>query len=262
VYRWLAEQDVSAVIELPMDTFTSEYEYMLHATAHHKKMVNGVSGFAPPERQELARLARELPDAFVDALRAAGVDTVIVHADRYGDDTPAMRAWLRRELDRGRLGYVGHFDAKTGQDWVFTVRPAAGGPAGRRPARPEDLDVFLYGAPVCTRSVAGVFEDPPGEHVFRGGAVFRGWTSSPYGIKKVDVWFENRRVKYPARVRPLPPVARCPGPPPVAYELAFPSRPADVREKTDVQVEVTDGRGKKTVFDDRWIGWISRPSVH
>jgi hypothetical protein len=28
-----------------------------------------------------------------------------------------------------------------------------------------------------------------------------------------------------------------------------------VRTKTDVQVEVTDGRGRKTVSDDRWIEW-------
>lgn len=248
VYRWLAEQEPRAIVELPMDKLSSEYQYMLRATAHHRKMVNGVSGFAPPERQELARLSKELSGAFVDALFAAGVDTVIVHADLYGEDGPAMRAWLRRELDRGRLRYVAHFDAKTGADWVFSLQRG-------KALRPRDLDVFLYGAPVCTRSIAGVFEFPPGAHVFRGGAAFRGWASSPHGIAKVDVWFENRRVKYPARLRPLPPASRCPGPPPVAYELVFTGRPEDVRERTDVQVEVTDGRGRKTVFDDRWIEW-------
>ena len=247
VYRWLAQQDVSAVMELPTDTFTSEYEYMLHATAHHKRIVNGVSGFSPPERHELSRLSKELTDGFVDALRAAGVDTVIVHSDRYGAEAPAMRAWLRRELDRGRLRYAGHFDAKTGADWVFTL---SDGPA----PRPHEVDVFLHGAPVCTRTVAGVLEFPPGEHVYRGGAVFRGWASSPHGIRSVDVWFDNRRTKYPARITQLA-GGRCPGPPPVSYELLFPSRPGDVRETTDVQVEVTDGTGRKTVFDDRWISW-------
>jgi hypothetical protein len=35
----------------------------------------------------------------------------------------------------------------------------------------------------------------------------------------------------------------------------FEQRPAAIRSRTDVQVEVTDGRGVKTVFDDRWFTW-------
>ncbi len=254
VYRWLAQQKVEAIVELPMDTLSSEYEYMLHATAHHQRMVNGVSGFSPPIRHELSLLSKELTDGFIDALRGAGVDTVIVHADRYGADGPEMREWLRRELDRGRLRYVAHFDAKTGADWVFSLRPAAGGPAGQRPARPRDVDVFLYGAATCTQSIAGVLEFPLGEHVFHGPARFRGWASSPHGIRSVELWFDNRRVSYRAATKPLA-VERCPGAPPVAFELTFPSRPRDVRRETDVQVEITDGRGRRMVLDDRWLTW-------
>jgi hypothetical protein len=255
VYRWLAQQRVSAIVELPMDTLSSEYEYMLHATTHHQRMVNGVSGFSPPERRELSRLSKEMTDGFVDALRVADVDTVIVHQDRYGAEARVMRDWLRRELDRGRLRYVAHFDARTGADWVFSLE---GGKAprafGSAQGRPRDVDVFLYGAATCTESIAGVFEFPPGDQVFRGPAQFRGWASSPHGIASVDVWLDNRRVKYPARMKPLA-SERCPGPPPVSYELVFPSRPDGVRKTTDVQVEVTDGRGNTAVFSDRWIRW-------
>ena len=254
VYEWLAKQEVAAIVELPMDKLSSEYEYMLHATKHHQRIANGVSGFAPPIRTELSRLSKELPDGFIDALREAGIDTVLVHSDRYGEDSQRMRDWLRRELDRGRLHYVAHFDAKTGADWVFSLRPAAGGPPVPRPARPRDVDVFLYGAATCTQSIAGVFEFPRGEQVFRGPAQFRGWASSPHGIASVDVWFNNRRVKYSAPMRTLA-SERCPGPPPVSYELTFPSRPEEVRIETDVQVEVTDGRGNIAVFPDRWILW-------
>ncbi len=261
VYAWLAQQKVAAIAELPMDTLASDYEYMLYATAHHQRMVNGVSGFAPPMRSELSRLSKEMNDAFTDALRNAGVDTVIIHSDRYGGaDAQLMRDWLRRELDRGRLHYVAHFDAKTGADWVFLLERRAGfSPPPREwraEARPtlSDLEIFLGGGATCTQSIAGALDFPPGGHPFRGPAQFRGWASSPHGIASVDVWFDNRRTKYGARVTPVQ-TDRCPGSHPVTFALNFASRPKNVREDTDVQVEVTDGRGNKTVFEDRWIRW-------
>lgn len=247
VYRWLARQDVAAVIELPMDALTSDYEYLLHATVHRKRIANGVSGFAPPLRGELSRLSHELSDALVDELRKANIELVIVHGDRYGAEGPRLREWLKRELARGRLRYVAHFDAKTGADWVFSLR-------GGKGPRPRDLEVFLFGAAVCTQSIAGALDAPPGEHRFRGAARFHGWASSPYGVKRVDLWFDNRGVRYPARIVTIP-YERCPGAPPVRFELDFPERPRDVRPKTDVQVEITDGRGRKAVLDDRWFSW-------
>ncbi|HEX6083176.1 MAG TPA: hypothetical protein VF266_01545 [Thermoanaerobaculia bacterium] len=243
VYTWLAKQKVSAVVELPMDTLSSEYEYMLHATAHHQRIVNGVSGFSPPLRDELSRLQHT--DEFLDK---APVELVIVHSDRYGGE-PAqrMRDWVHRELERGRLRYVAHFDAKTGADWVFSTR-------GGKGPRPHALNVFLYGGATCIDSVAGALVSPLGAQELRGRAELFGWASSPHGIAKVDFWFENRRVRYPARLTPLD-ERRCPGPPAVRFERVFPSRPDDIREKTDVQVEVTDRRGATAVFESRWISW-------
>ncbi|HYC87641.1 MAG TPA: hypothetical protein VEO54_00390 [Thermoanaerobaculia bacterium] len=243
VYEWLAKQKVSAIVELPMDTLSSEYEYMLHATAHHQRMVNGVSGFSPPLRDELSRLQHT--DAFLDK---APVELVIVHSDRYGGEPAVqMRDWVHRELERGRLRYVARFDAKTGADWVFSTR-------GGKGPRPHDLNVFLYGGPTCIQSVAGALLFPPGGHPYRGRAELYGWAFSPHGIARVDFWFENRRVRYPARLTPLND-RRCPGPPAVRFERVFPSRPGDVRETTDVQVEVTDRRGQTAVFESRWISW-------
>lgn len=247
VYRWLSAQKVAAVAEMPMDVLTSDYEYLLHAAVHHKPIVNGVSGFAPPIRAELSRLSHELGDAYIDALREAGVEWVIVHGDRYGEEGKKMRDWLGRELDRGRLRYVAHFDAKTGADWVFSLRGGHG-------PRPRDVDVFLYGAAVCTESISGALDFPPGAHRYRGPALFHGWAASPEGVARVDLWFNNRRVRYPARLAALPPQG-CAGAPPVRFERTFAARPGDVRRDTDVQVEVTDRKGKTTVFENRWISW-------
>lgn len=246
VYRWLSAQKVAAVAEMPMDVLTSDYEYLFHATAHHKPIVNGVSGFSPPIRAELSRLSHELGDSYIDALRAAGVEWVIVHGDRYGVEGRKMRDWLRRELDRGRLRYVAHFDAKTGADWVFSLR-------GGRGPRPRDVDVFLYGGAVCSESVSGVLAFPPGRHVYRGKGAFYGWAASPEGVTRVDLWFDNRRVRYPAMLTVLP--QECAGAPPVRFERTFAKRPEDVRRHTDVQAEVTDRKGRTTVFEHRWITW-------
>ncbi len=246
VYTWLASQRVSAIAELPMDTLSGEYESMLHATAHHQRFVNGVSGFSPSVRAELSRL--QYSDAFVEKLNAIGADTVIVHSDRIGGPTATqMRDWLTRELGRGRLRYVAQFDAQTGSDWVFSTR-------GGKGAFPNALGVFLYGGATCIDSIAGALVQPLGAHQYRGRAEMFGWASSPHGIAKVDFWFENRRVRYPARLIPLND-RRCPGPPAVRFERNFSKRPDDVRRETDVQVEVTDKRGGTAVFEDRWISW-------
>ncbi|HEX8619512.1 MAG TPA: hypothetical protein VF911_18170 [Thermoanaerobaculia bacterium] len=259
VYTWLARQQVRGVIELPLESLASDYEYMLHSTRHHRPMVNGISGFAPPQRDELSRMAREEPisDAFVDKLRDSQVDTIIMHPDLMGGVSAARQEWLRRELARGRLTFVRHFHTRLLGDWVFRIadEPAAAKPSPIPPA----VERFLRNEPPCGSGTTGNLELPnPNEH-FRGAARFAGWTVSPYGIRSVDVWFDNRTHRERARLSSDPWLdTRCAGRPGAGsarFTAAFQKRPAGVRRLTDVQVEVTDGRGEKTVFDDRWITW-------
>ena len=61
VDRWLAGQRVRAIAEMPIDTGSSEYNYLLRATAHHQHMINGVSGFSPPGRDALAAICGHFP---------------------------------------------------------------------------------------------------------------------------------------------------------------------------------------------------------
>lgn len=259
VYRWLATQRVRAIAEMPIDTGSSEYNYLLRATAHHQRMINGISGFAPPGRYELGALSNEtpIPDRFVDELRDIGVELVIVHADALGEKSPAVRAWLRRELDRGRLTFVRRFHSPLLGDWVFRI---AEGRAQRAEGRSPELSAFLAGQTTCGDGTMGALDFPPARiHFDRGQAIFSGWTMSPHGIRSVDLWFDNRTERHRARLVPDPLLAaRCPGQPHLArtrYLAEFAKRPAGIRRNTDVQVEVTDGQGEKTVFDDRWITW-------
>lgn len=255
VYTWLAKQDVRGVAELPMDVGTSDYEYLLHATVHHKPIVNGVSGFAPPLRDELSRLSRErpIPDALIDKLREAEVDLVIVHADKYAP-REAVREWLRRELERGRLTFVRSFHSLLEGDWVFRI-----GEDGRPERPPLHLQAFLAGAPTCGPGVMGTLDHPKNGERIRGGAFFSGWVVSPHGIASVDFWMNNRTWRQRALlVEDASLAGRCPGRRDVErtrYMAMFRERPEGVWPETDVQVEVTDRQGRKTVFDDRWIEW-------
>jgi hypothetical protein len=105
----------------------------------------------------------------------------------------------------------------------------------------------------------GALDFPPPMITFQRRAIFSGWTLSPHGIAAVDLWFDNRTYRHRAQLVPDASLnARCAGNPRVArtrYYAGFDHRPEDIRRDTDVQVEVTDGRGRKTVFDDRWITW-------
>jgi hypothetical protein len=255
VHRWLATQRVRAIAEFPIDTGASEYEYLLRATAHHQPMINGISGFAPPGRADLAAMshATPIPDAFVDALDEAGVELLIIHADPLGERALVVREWLRRELDRGRLTFVRRFHSPLVGDWVFRI-------GGKPSRRDPQLEAFLAGKDTCGDGTMGALDFPPPRIRFeRGEAIFSGWTMSPHGIRSVDLWFDNRTERHRAEFVPDPVLqTRCAGTPGLTrrrYLALFARRPEGVRRRTDVQVEVTDGRGEKTVFDNRWITW-------
>ena len=119
---------------------------------------------------------------------------------------------------------------------------------------------FLAGKPTCGDGTMGALDFPPPAIRFdRGQAIFSGWTMSPHGIRGVDLWFDNRTVRLPAKLVRDPLLdQRCPGDARLTrtrYLAVFEQRPPNIRRRTDVQVEVTDGRGAKTVFDDRWLTW-------
>ncbi|MEA2464150.1 MAG: hypothetical protein QOJ98_1897 [Acidobacteriota bacterium] len=255
VYIWLAKQEVRGVAELPLEWIASDYEYMLHSTIHRKPMINGISGFAPPQRVELSRMSKEVPisDAFLDKLRESQVDTIIIHPDLTGGPSEPVRDWLRRELERGRLTFVRKFHTRLYGDWVFRIS----GQAAPATANPQ-LQAFLRGELTCGTGTMGNLDLPTANERFRGTGIFTGWTMSPHGIRSVDVWFGNRAHRERARLFPDPRLDTwCAGwkGQSTRYMAGLHERPKGVRRQTDVLVEVTDGRGEKTVFDDRWITW-------
>ena len=249
VYRWLAAQPVR-IIEVPFGTGEMEYVPMRWATVHHRPMANGILGFVPPEYLRLARLWRapEVSDEFVDELRRIGIDLIVVRGDEVFD---RERAWLRRELARERLSFVRRFDRGRWGDWVFTTATGRAKPAS------TELEAFLRGQYSYNDITFGILDSPlPGRMGKKGW--FTGYALSPWDVRKVNLLFNNGAIRIPAYLKPDSSVAKAYPWYPVAtprFMRAFERRPPGVRRLTDVQVEIVDGRGERTLLEDRWIEW-------
>ena len=235
VYTWLAKQDVRAVVELPIDIAGSDYLYSFRATAHHKNLVNGASGAVPPQYERFIEMSKSspVPDGFIDELRRIGCELIIVHGDWLSPDS-VTHEWIQREMSHGRLFVVRVFESiGPGGDWVFSLkkpRPEARGP------RPGSWTLGYFGPPVTDR-----------------GAFFSGYAWSPYGIRGVDLLFEDGRVRVPAILVADPKLTQF-GPKP-RFVSALEKRPEGVSVDSDVQAEVIDGRGQRKRLQYYWITW-------
>jgi len=89
VYRWLSRQEGDfALVELPMPSSPQavyrETKYMYWSTFHWKKLVNGYSGFFPPDYWENNRTMQGFPSGeSIALLRKLGVTYVIVHSSKF-----------------------------------------------------------------------------------------------------------------------------------------------------------------------------------
>lgn len=88
---WLRDQAEGVVIELPIfrwgsDEFSkNETQRMLYQTVHTKPLVNGYSGFSPPEWEKMVALMQEMDvgQAMMDYLREYGAEYVVIHPGEY-----------------------------------------------------------------------------------------------------------------------------------------------------------------------------------
>jgi hypothetical protein len=246
VDRWAAAARPYAMAELPMLP-DGEYEVMLRATAHHRPVVNGVSGFEPPEYAKLVNLCERWSDDLVPELARIGVTHVIVHADSLD---AAGRTWLGRMVDGGQLGLLRRFDGGVGGDWLFRVSARGDSP---------ELRAMLGGHATYNADTFGALLLPTGHEALKGPATFSGVALSPFGIREVNLLFENGRIRLPATLNADPATSRWyrwyDATTRPAFILQLASRPKNIKPNTDVQVEIIDGRGHRMLLDDRWLHW-------
>jgi len=83
IYDVLRDQPHAVVVELPFydrRAFFGHAGYMINATRHRHPIVNGYSGFAPPDFEATAQTLRAFPgDAALALMHTLGVTHVVVH---------------------------------------------------------------------------------------------------------------------------------------------------------------------------------------
>ena len=207
VYRWL-KTERGPIAELPMGG-QREFAYLRFATEHHLQTVNGISSFMPPRAFELADKwadpARR--NELLEDLHTLGVRLVIVHGDT---------SWMRDS----RLALVQRFD----DDSVFQFDAA-----------PNELTIH--------ESTSGALDEPQPDAYFRYKARFGGRATSPFGVRQVNLLFDNGGVRVPTTLTGS------------RFVAEFVQRPSNIRRDTDVQVEIIDGRGERTLLDGQWLWW-------
>src|SRR5262249_28258158 len=62
VYRWLATARPGPIVEIPLDPFTLDQKYLYFSTVHWLPIINGSSGFNPPNHEAVKSLLATLPN--------------------------------------------------------------------------------------------------------------------------------------------------------------------------------------------------------
>lgn len=109
VYSWIAKQDdVRAILELPVRPNNTETTYMYYSTLHWKPIANGFSGYRPESHRRITELMRFLPDERgLDLLSELRITHLVVHT-RALKKPGMLRKWERDFVGR-RVEPVGAF---------------------------------------------------------------------------------------------------------------------------------------------------------
>lgn len=262
---WLAKRHAGPFAMMPFYRDNASFFYLLHSTVHHAPMFNGTSGFAPPLHTAL-RL-HGLDDVLLDLLEKNGCRFIVFRPDWFSYEGPAAGKWVERGLASGRLAFLQRFDGQLNGDYVFALTRveknwqryrAAQVPDGAGFTPDQELARMLAGKQTYNSRTFGRFGFPQGDDV-TGRLIVAGFALSPWGIRSATVLVDNGRFRYPAPLFPREDVTATwpwyPRTPLPAFSVALPRRPRTVRADTDVQVEIIDGRGQRTMLPDRILTW-------
>lgn len=112
VYKFLRTLDQAVIVEFPMVDYDLTPLFMYGSTFHWHRLVNGYSGYEPPDYRETRERMRNFPDdASIARLNELGVRYVLVHQAYYKAEEFADV--MHRILRRPELVPTGHY-----RDWI------------------------------------------------------------------------------------------------------------------------------------------------
>jgi hypothetical protein len=122
VYKYLRTVNRSVLIELPMVDWDLSTTYMYWSTTHWHRLVNGYSGYSPPDYFDTVTRMQSFPDDKAFArLREMKVQYILVHESFY---KPKERAALLLGLAQRRdVIPIGRYKDWAGPTQVFEFRP-------------------------------------------------------------------------------------------------------------------------------------------
>ncbi|HEX9901837.1 MAG TPA: discoidin domain-containing protein [Acidobacteriota bacterium] len=149
-YEWLRQQPGDfSIMEVPLRSNIGwDAMCMYFSLFHHKKIVNGYSGFIPPSTIYIRQVCQVFPSvASVDILRALGVKYVIFHANQgrpeknekslYAIGTKFWDALRPVAKFQYRLKETNDATAGLGSDIIYEVIPSA--PKDNRPSLLQEI---------------------------------------------------------------------------------------------------------------------------
>lgn len=116
IYSALPDDGRAVIVNLPVPSIYNglDFQYIYHSTFHHRRMLNGSSGFIPADYENVVLASERFPDnGSIEMLRSRGAEFAILHADYYDS----------ADLDRTVAGLSARQDVM-----LIAERPS---PAGR-----------------------------------------------------------------------------------------------------------------------------------
>lgn len=111
LYALLADEPGKVVLietpAYPPEGIHENAPYVFASTAHWRPLINGYSGFTPPEYRRLQPAVWSFPDpSSIEAIRAAGITHVMVHPAGFGSDPQRVIADVEAlpQLERMAIG--------------------------------------------------------------------------------------------------------------------------------------------------------------
>jgi hypothetical protein len=122
VYKTIRAQGPGVVLELPLARLDAlpgrEAEYMFWSIAHWHPLVNGYSGYYPPEFSEFVDRTDGFPDdRSLEELALVGVRYIVVHEAFY--DADGYRSLLARMMEQPALQPLGNYPDPSGSAALF-----------------------------------------------------------------------------------------------------------------------------------------------